>query len=104
MPQLPQPGYRQPTFPLGIAVALPQGLIVPKLRNAEKKTLLEIAKEVRELARKARESALAVEEVTNGTFTISNVSMHGNALWLRLFRTPGVFLIRCQFYLPSEFF
>jgi pyruvate/2-oxoglutarate dehydrogenase complex dihydrolipoamide acyltransferase (E2) component len=77
MPQLPQPGYRQPTFPLGIAVALPQGLIVPKLRNAEKKTLLEIAKEVRELARKARESALAVEEVTNGTFTISNVSMLG---------------------------
>jgi pyruvate dehydrogenase E2 component (dihydrolipoamide acetyltransferase) len=65
------------TVHLGIAVALPEGLIVPKLRNAEKKTLLEIAKEVRELARKARESALAVEEVTNGTFTISNVSMLG---------------------------
>jgi pyruvate dehydrogenase E2 component (dihydrolipoamide acetyltransferase) len=65
------------TVHLGIAVALSQGLIVPKLRNAEKKTLLEIAKEVRELARKARESALAVEEVTNGTFTISNVSMLG---------------------------
>lgn len=65
------------TVHLGIAVALPVGLIVPKLRNAEKKSLLEIAKEVRELARKARESALAVEEVTNGTFTISNVSMLG---------------------------
>jgi pyruvate dehydrogenase E2 component (dihydrolipoamide acetyltransferase) len=65
------------TVHLGIAVALPQGLIVPKLRNAEKKTLLEIAKEVRELAQKAREGALAVEEVTDGTFTISNVSMLG---------------------------
>jgi pyruvate dehydrogenase E2 component (dihydrolipoamide acetyltransferase) len=65
------------TVRLGIAVALPEGLIVPKLRNAEKKTLIEIAKEVRELAQKAREGALAVEEVTDGTFTISNVSMLG---------------------------
>jgi pyruvate dehydrogenase E2 component (dihydrolipoamide acetyltransferase) len=65
------------TVNLGIAVALPEGLIVPKLRNAEKKTLLAIAKEIRELAQKAREGALAVEEVTDGTFTISNVSMLG---------------------------
>jgi pyruvate dehydrogenase E2 component (dihydrolipoamide acetyltransferase) len=63
------------TVHMGIAVALPEGLIVPKLRNAEKRSLLEIAKEVRELAQKAREGALAVEEVTDGTFTISNVSM-----------------------------
>ncbi len=65
------------TVNMGIAVALPDGLIVPKLRNAEKKSLLEIAREVRELARKAREGALTVEEVTDGTFTISNVSMLG---------------------------
>jgi pyruvate dehydrogenase E2 component (dihydrolipoamide acetyltransferase) len=62
---------------LGIAVALPEGLIVPKLRNAEKRSLLEIAKEVRALAQKARQGDLAVEEVTDGTFTISNVSMLG---------------------------
>jgi pyruvate dehydrogenase E2 component (dihydrolipoamide acetyltransferase) len=65
------------TVHLGIAVALSEGLIVPKIRNAEKKTVLQIAKEVRELAQKAREGALAVEEVTDGTFTISNVSMLG---------------------------
>lgn len=65
------------TVNMGIAVALPEGLIVPKLRNAEKKTLLEIAKEIRELAKKAREGALSMEEVTDGTFTISNVSMLG---------------------------
>ncbi len=65
------------TVHLGIAVALSQGLIVPKLRNAESKTLLQVAKEVRELAQKAREGMLSVEEVTNGTFTISNVSMLG---------------------------
>lgn len=65
------------TVNLGIAVALSEGLIVPKVRNAEKKSLLQIAMEVRELAQKAREGALAVEEVTGGTFTISNVSMLG---------------------------
>lgn len=62
---------------LGIAVALPQGLIVPKLRNAERKSLLQIASEVRQLAGKAREGGLTVEDVTGGTFTISNVSMLG---------------------------
>ena len=62
---------------LGIAVALSEGLIVPKLRHAEKKDLLQIAKEVRQLAQKARAGALVIEEVTDGTFTISNVSMLG---------------------------
>ncbi len=65
------------TVHLGIAVALSEGLIVPKLRNAEKKNLLQIAKEVRKLAQKAREGTLCIEEVTDGTFTISNVSMLG---------------------------
>jgi pyruvate dehydrogenase E2 component (dihydrolipoamide acetyltransferase) len=65
------------TVHMGIAVALSEGLIVPKLRHAEKKNLLQIAKEVRELAQKAREGALVIEEVTDGTFTISNVSMLG---------------------------
>lgn len=65
------------TVNLGIAVALPEGLIVPKLRHAERKNLLEIAREARALAKKAREGALKIEEVTDGTFTISNVSMLG---------------------------
>jgi len=60
---------------MGIAVALPEGLIVPVLQDADGKGLLQIAREVRELARKAREGTLGVDEVTNGTFTITNVSM-----------------------------
>jgi pyruvate dehydrogenase E2 component (dihydrolipoamide acetyltransferase) len=60
---------------MGVAVALPEGLIVPVLRNADRKGLLEIAAEARELARKAREGTLTVDEVTGGTFTISNLSM-----------------------------
>jgi pyruvate dehydrogenase E2 component (dihydrolipoamide acetyltransferase) len=60
---------------MGVAVALDEGLIVPVLRDADKKSLLEIAGGTRELARKARDGTLEVDEVTGGTFTISNVSM-----------------------------
>lgn len=60
---------------MGIAVALQDGLIVPVLRDADRKDLLEIAKEVRDLALKARMGTLNVDEVTGGTFTITNLSM-----------------------------
>lgn len=60
---------------MGIAVALAEGLIVPVLRDADKKGLLQIAKETRILAGNARKGNLSMDEVTGGTFTISNVSM-----------------------------
>ncbi len=60
---------------MGFAVALSEGLIVPVLRDTDKKGLFEIANEARELARKAREGTLTIDEVTGGTFTISNMSM-----------------------------
>jgi pyruvate dehydrogenase E2 component (dihydrolipoamide acetyltransferase) len=60
---------------MGVAVALPEGLIVPVIRDADQKELLKIAREARDLAGRAREGTLTVEEVTGGTFTISNVSM-----------------------------
>jgi len=60
---------------MGIAVALSEGLIVPVLRDADSKGLLQIAKEARELAGRARQGTLSVDEVTGGTFTITNVSM-----------------------------
>lgn len=60
---------------MGIAVAVPDGLIVPVLKEADKKGLLQIAEESRELVRKARAGRLSVDEVTGGTFTITNLSM-----------------------------
>ncbi len=60
---------------MGLAVALPAGLIVPVIREADQKGLLVIAQEARQLAAKARAGTLTVDEVTGGTFTISNVSM-----------------------------
>ena len=62
---------------LGIAVALDDGLIVPHIKAAEKKTLTELAVEIREVAGKARKGGLTMDEIQGGTFTISNVSMLG---------------------------
>jgi dihydrolipoamide dehydrogenase len=62
---------------IGVAVDTEQGLIVPVVKNADEKSLSEIDKEIKELARKAREGRLALEEVSGGTFTVSNLGMFG---------------------------
>jgi pyruvate dehydrogenase E2 component (dihydrolipoamide acetyltransferase) len=62
---------------VGIAVALDDGLIVPVIRDADRKHLSEIAAEARMLAQRAREGKLAPDEFSHGTFTISNLGMFG---------------------------
>ncbi|MCA1947183.1 MAG: 2-oxo acid dehydrogenase subunit E2 [Armatimonadetes bacterium] len=74
---------------IGVAVALgargDEGLIVPVIRECEKKTLVELAKEVDRLARKARSNALSLEDVQGGTFTLTNPGTYG-----ALFGTPMI--------------
>lgn len=60
---------------IGVAVALPEGLVTPVIRNADRKSVGDIAAEVRELAGRAREGRLAAEEYTGGSFTVSNLGM-----------------------------
>jgi pyruvate dehydrogenase E2 component (dihydrolipoamide acetyltransferase) len=62
---------------VSIAVALDEGLIVPVVKNADQKSLVEVSKEVRSLAKRARERTLAPEEVQGGTFTITNLGAMG---------------------------
>ena len=62
---------------ISVAVAIPDGLITPVIRNADTKGLAEIGREVRELAKRAREKKLQPEEFTDGTFSISNLGMFG---------------------------
>jgi pyruvate dehydrogenase E2 component (dihydrolipoamide acetyltransferase) len=62
---------------IGVAVALEQGLIVPVLRDADKRGILDIARETRRLAEAAREGKLRPEDFSGGTFTISNLGMYG---------------------------
>jgi pyruvate dehydrogenase E2 component (dihydrolipoamide acetyltransferase) len=62
---------------MGIAVALDDGLIVPTIFNADRMSLLEIAKKRKELVEKAKQSKLSLEEISNATFTVSNLGMFG---------------------------
>lgn len=62
---------------IGIAVALDDGLIVPVVRNAAAKSVTRLGEEIRQLAEKAREGRLGPDEVTGGTFTITNLGMFG---------------------------
>ncbi|MET9284889.1 dihydrolipoamide acetyltransferase family protein [Nocardia beijingensis] len=62
---------------LGMAVATPAGLLVPVLRDADRKSVSEIAAESRDKAKRARERKLRTDEMSGGTFTISNLGMFG---------------------------
>ncbi len=81
------------TFPevnIGIAVALEEGLIVPVLRDAGKKTVQEIASGVETLVRKAKEKKLKAEEYSGATFTISNLGMFGIENFIPIINPPEV--------------
>ena len=62
---------------VGVAVAIDEGLITPVIRGANKKGIAQIAREVKELAKRARDKKLAPEEYTGATFSISNLGMFG---------------------------
>lgn len=73
---------------VGVAVALDEGLIVPVIHNTDKKSLQEIAQETRSLAEKARAGKLAIEDVSGGTFTVSNLGMFGVDGFTPILNTP----------------
>lgn len=62
---------------VGCAVAVDEGLVVPVVKDADRKSLTEVADEVRTLAERARAGKLTPNELTGGTFTISNLGMYG---------------------------
>ncbi len=65
---------------IGIAVALEEGLIVPVLREADKKSFLPLAKQLADLAARARDKRLSLEEVHQGTFTVNNFGALGTLI------------------------
>ncbi|MEO6150926.1 MAG: 2-oxoglutarate dehydrogenase complex dihydrolipoyllysine-residue succinyltransferase [Mucilaginibacter sp.] len=73
---------------ISIAVSAPKGLVVPVIRNADKMSLAEIEKEVVVLAGKARESKLTIEEMTGGTFTITNGGVFGSMMSTPIINAP----------------
>lgn len=73
---------------VGIAVQTPKGLMVPILRNTESKTVAEIEIELKELAEKARNKKISVEELTGGTFTITNGGVFGSLMSTPIINPP----------------
>src|SRR6185503_7212441 len=62
---------------ISVAVAIPDGLLTPVVRQADKKSIVAIAQEVRDLAARAKAKKLRPEEMSDGTFSISNLGMFG---------------------------
>lgn len=73
---------------IGIAVSAPKGLMVPVIRNAESMSLAEIESTILELATKARDSKLTIEEMTGGTFTITNGGVFGSMMSTPIINPP----------------
>lgn len=73
---------------VGIAVSTPKGLMVPIVRNAESKSIPEIELEIKELAEKARNKKISVEELSGGTFTITNGGVFGSLLSTPIINPP----------------
>ena len=73
---------------ISIAVSAPKGLVVPVIRSAENMSLDEIEKEVKRLAGKARENKLTIDEMTGGTFTITNGGVFGSMMSTPIINQP----------------
>lgn len=73
---------------ISIAVSTPKGLVVPVIRNAESLTLAQIEKKVKELALKGRDGGLTMDDMTGGTFTISNGGVFGSLMSTPIINPP----------------
>lgn len=75
-------------FDIGIAVGSPRGLVVPILRNADQMSFADIEKKIAEYGTKARDGKLGIEEMTGGTFSISNGGVFGSMLSTPIINPP----------------
>ena len=73
---------------IGVAVSSPRGLVVPVLRNSDNMSLAHIEKGIRDFGEKARDGKLAIEDMTGGTFTISNGGVFGSLLSTPILNPP----------------
>jgi 2-oxoglutarate dehydrogenase E2 component (dihydrolipoamide succinyltransferase) len=77
-------------YDIGIAVGVEEGLVVPVVRDADRKTFAEIEQEINDLATKARDNKLTIPELTGGTFTITNGGIFGSLMSTPILNAPQV--------------
>jgi 2-oxoglutarate dehydrogenase E2 component (dihydrolipoamide succinyltransferase) len=75
-------------YDIGVAVSTDRGLIVPIVRDADGKSFAQIEKEIADYAKRAREGSLAIEELTGGTFTITNGGVFGSLMSTPIVNAP----------------
>ena len=75
-------------YNIGVAVGTDQGLVVPVLRDADKKSIIEIEKEIFELGNKARSGKLSITDMQEGTFTVSNGGVYGSLMSTPILNPP----------------
>ena len=84
---------RHPNAHVGIAVAAPQGLVVPVIRDADRRTVQEIARARADLVGRARDNKLTLQDMEGGTFTISNLGMFGVEQFTAVLNPPQVAIL-----------
>jgi pyruvate dehydrogenase E2 component (dihydrolipoamide acetyltransferase) len=85
--------HRHPTANVGIAVATPNGLVVPVIRQAERRSVQEIASVRADLVSRARAGKLQLVDLEDGTFTISNLGMYGIEQFIAVLNPPQVAIL-----------
>ena len=85
--------HRYPGANVGIAVAAPTGLVVPVIRDAERKSVQEIASVRADLVARARDGKLQLADLEDGTFTISNLGMYGIERFVAVLNPPQVAIL-----------
>lgn len=80
-------------YDIGVAVGAEGGLVVPVIREADRKTFSQIEKEVRELAEKANANTLSLDEIFGGTFTITNGGVYGSLMSTPILNPPQVAIL-----------
>jgi pyruvate dehydrogenase E2 component (dihydrolipoamide acetyltransferase) len=86
---------------VGIAVAVDGGLVVPVVRDADQKTLTQVAREARDLIGRAREGKLAADDLGGGTFTVSNLGMFGVEQFTAVINPPEAAILAVGAALPE---
>jgi pyruvate dehydrogenase E2 component (dihydrolipoamide acetyltransferase) len=84
---------RHPAAHVGIAVAAPNGLVVPVVRNADRATIQEIARSRADIVGRARDGKLTLDDMQGGTFTISNLGMYGIEQFVAVLNPPQVAIL-----------
>jgi 2-oxoglutarate dehydrogenase E2 component (dihydrolipoamide succinyltransferase) len=78
---------------MGIAVAVDSGLVVPNIKDADRRTMIEVSREIGELAKRARDTKLTMDDLTGGTFTITNGGVFGSLVSTPIINYPQVAIL-----------